>query len=316
MRSVALLDTSLDSNNAGDQIIVDSILREIPELRSAPRLPTHRPMSPEELEVATAAEILVFTGTNVLSSSIGRHRQWQLSEPEQRALEGKVVFLGVGWWQYEPEFSSDGADSVRRLAFAGLPVSVRDDHSAQMLQSQGIAAVNTNCPTMWSLGRDQPHPGAGKECVATVTDYRPSPVQDRLMMAALARHYSKVLVWPQGTRDRSYIEKLRLGRNFEVLEMGVQSFEDAVRGRDYVGTRLHAGMRAAQLSSPALIVAIDNRAAEIARDTGIAVVPRTFWHSALRRLLRGRGHSVLELRDDARTAWVREFKTLVDCPVP
>jgi polysaccharide pyruvyl transferase WcaK-like protein len=43
---------------------------------------------------------------------------------------------------------------------------------------------------------------------------------------------------------------------------------------DYVGTRLHAGIRALQKGRRALIISVDNRATEIGRDTHLPIVER------------------------------------------
>ena len=200
MSRIALLDTSLDSNNDGDAIIVQSIVNEFPALAGVPRVPTHRALTEEELDIARTAEILVFTGTNVLSSALGAYRQWQLTDDARSAFEGKVVFLGVGWWQYEDEFSAEGAEVLRGLMHPELPIAARDRYSVEMLASQGIDAVNTNCPTMWSLPPTLSTPKVHDECVVTITDYRPARVHDRMMLSVLHRRYSRIHIWPQGAR--------------------------------------------------------------------------------------------------------------------
>jgi hypothetical protein len=43
---------------------------------------------------------------------------------------------------------------------------------------------------------------------------------------------------------------------------------------DFIGTRLHGGIRAMQKGHRALIIGIDNRATEIGRDTNLPVVQR------------------------------------------
>ena len=48
---------------------------------------------------------------------------------------------------------------------------------------------------------------------------------------------------------------------------------------DYLGTRLHAGIRALQNKKRTLILAVDNRAIEISKDTNLPVVPRNDWES-------------------------------------
>ncbi len=43
---------------------------------------------------------------------------------------------------------------------------------------------------------------------------------------------------------------------------------------DYIGTRLHAGIRALQYKKRTLILAVDNRAAEISKDINLPVIDR------------------------------------------
>jgi len=44
---------------------------------------------------------------------------------------------------------------------------------------------------------------------------------------------------------------------------------------DYVGTRLHGGIRCLIAGKRSLILEVDNRAAEIAKETGLPSLPRT-----------------------------------------
>jgi len=44
---------------------------------------------------------------------------------------------------------------------------------------------------------------------------------------------------------------------------------------DYVGSRLHGGIRALQFKKRTLVIGIDHRSAEIANDTGLPVLRRT-----------------------------------------
>jgi hypothetical protein len=65
-----------------------------------------------------------------------------------------------------------------------------------------------------------------------------------------------------------------------LLSPGVQALDaELAEGADYIGTRLHAGIRALQVGARSTIVVIDNRAAEIGRETGIPTVSRSLLDS-------------------------------------
>ncbi|HJR34009.1 MAG TPA: hypothetical protein VJ817_03625, partial [Gemmatimonadales bacterium] len=49
----------------------------------------------------------------------------------------------------------------------------------------------------------------------------------------------------------------------------------SARPLDYVGNRLHAGIRSLQKGRRAIILEIDNRATEMGRDVGLPTVERT-----------------------------------------
>ena len=56
----------------------------------------------------------------------------------------------------------------------------------------------------------------------------------------------------------------------------MRSFDELLEKNeiDYIGTRLHAGIRAIQKKRRALILSIDNRATEMSNDICMNVVPR------------------------------------------
>jgi polysaccharide pyruvyl transferase WcaK-like protein len=92
----------------------------------------------------------------------------------------------------------------------------------------------------------------------------------------------------------------------DVLPPGIASFEDALDdGDDYVGTRLHAGIRALQRGNRATVVVIDNRAAELAADTGLPVIPRDPDEGSLELLTEPRQTRLHLPRQEIR-AWLEE----------
>ena len=273
MRTV-LLDPSIDSTNEGDSIISDSVLAEFPEWAGLPRVATHRLLRPAELRAVRAADTAIVLGTNILSARQVNIRQWRLGPRELVALRGKVVLLGVGWRRYEPMPDRLSRLLQRRLLHPGALHSARDAYTADRLGALGHRAVNTSCPTLWSL-TDVKTPGVATDrVVSTVTDYVPDVAADSAMLEILAGRYARVELWPQGEGDRRHLDRLALPSRVRVLPRGLRSLRTALDGAEYVGTRLHAGALALQLGRPALIVGTDNRALEIARDTGLPVLPR------------------------------------------
>jgi hypothetical protein len=75
---------------------------------------------------------------------------------------------------------------------------------------------------------------------------------------------------------------------------------------DVVGSRLHGGIRALQRGRRAQIMAIDNRAREIARDTGLSVLERDDL-AGLRRWIENPAPLRLELPRQAIAEWRESF---------
>src|SRR5699024_4573410 len=71
----------------------------------------------------------------------------------------------------------------------------------------------------------------------------------------------------------AYFRELAI-TDLEVGRTGTDALDAALPGSDFIGTRLHAGVRAIQKSRPALILAVDNRASEISNDTRLRVIAR------------------------------------------
>jgi hypothetical protein len=76
---------------------------------------------------------------------------------------------------------------------------------------------------------------------------------------------------------------------------------------DFVGTRLHGGIRALQKGRRALILAVDNRAAEISKDTGLPVLPRTDL-AGIEEWIEGGAETRLDLPQQAIEDWRAQFR--------
>lgn len=298
-QSVMLLDPSISdghgtpSRNLGDLIIHQAVSRELTAIfgeGAFARISSHRPFSAQQYEAANRCAFRFVGGTNLLSSKKTKFT-WYREEHRFNWLFPKlrpVSLLGVGWgvgypiWHdWHPKwFYRRNLDS-RHLH------SVRDSFSEGMLRDIGIRnVVNTSCPTLWTLAGFSSNPvTVPSDCVFTITDYRRVPERDNALLEALHRLFpGRLHFFPQGANDTEYLESLpafaRCRDRIQFLAREVTAlgqFFDA-RADDvlYVGTRLHGGVFAMQHGVKALILSVDHRATEIAKDTALPILDSDF----------------------------------------
>lgn len=283
MAKVLLYDPAVSSLNMGDHIISDSCRRELgPLLEHAfvVQISSHLPVS-KYLSYVGHVDHRFVCGSNLLRGRMNaRFRQWDVT-PLHAGRVGPAVLMGVGWWQYGDEPNTYTRWLYQRILSADVKHSVRDEFTARYLRSIGFDnVINTSCPTMWQLDDEHcasiPIDQAGT-AVTTVTDYSRDPERDRFMLFELARMYTTVRIWVQGTGDLDYLDTLDLPwERFDVLSPALANFDAALEDPDvdYVGTRLHAGIRALQHGRRALVIGVDNRAAEKQRDFNLTWLPR------------------------------------------
>ncbi|MEW1931899.1 polysaccharide pyruvyl transferase family protein [Rhodococcus sp. NPDC079359] len=313
-RTVGLLDPSLDSDNMGDSIIQDSVRAELNKMFPAVhivRLPTQRFMTRSERAVARSCDLFIVGGTNILNGNLPFYMQWKLDPELLSILAGKTIPMGVGWWKYQKNTNKLSA-RVWQTLFLNEFISVRDGYTERKLASIGISSINTACPTMWALPEVVNVSARVKSSVVvTLTDYKRHVEADLALFKSLRQVYDKIYVWPQGEKDQTYIEKLRL--DVTLGERDVRWFNQKLAHgeADYVGTRLHAGVRAHQLGAHSLIVAIDNRATEIASDTGLPVIPRDDWAN-LEEKISVRNPARLSLPHGEIKAWKTKLVGILD----
>jgi len=286
MRPLGLLDTSIASENVGDEIIMDAVVRELRSVARWPffvRVSTHEYVSRNGRRLLGRCAAVVVGGTNLLSSNMHSYNQWKVSWADLLRMP-RVTLMGVGWWQYQDDPNLYTAILLRGLLGKQGLHSVRDRYTAAKLHSIGIDnVVVTGCPALWSLTPERcaAIPTArGEACVCTVTDYKPDPERDRLLLQTVSQAYPKVYLWLQGAGDLDYV-RAHLGDALARVELVGPSLREfdallaAPIALDYVGTRLHGGMRALQHGRRTLIVGVDNRADEMAKDFRLPVMPRS-----------------------------------------
>ena len=279
---LAIFDTAKASANLGDSIIMEAVNNEVRMALGNPwpivRAATHRQMNIVERCLVNLANQKIVGGTNLLNGDLTEVRQWRFRDSQIDLLSGSIL-LGCGWRSYEGAIELTTAETWNKILSKNAIHSVRDEYTKNKLEEIGFENVlNTSCPTMWCLDDEhckQIPEEKSENVVFTLTDYNANVELDRDMITLLRRHYNSVFFWPQSLRDIPYFESLGVSGVVQ-LEPTVKALDTFLGSErvDYVGTRLHAAIRALQFKRRALVIAVDNRATEIGNDTNLQYVHR------------------------------------------
>jgi polysaccharide pyruvyl transferase WcaK-like protein len=282
--SIGLVNTSIGTTNLGDLIIYDSVYRHLRSIYPEAFMtnyPSHLQGNYATKLLMADEDVIFVGGTNLLSSYMDSYNQWKITPLDSLFLKKKYVLMGVGWWQYQEKPNLYTRKLLTSILSDKYVHSVRDEYTKNMLNSIGISnVVNTSCPTLWGVTdascREIPTIKA-KDVITTLTFYKMDSVADSKLLNILLANYSTVYLWIQGIDDLSYLRDLLPDYDRIVLIPPTMEAYDAVLNKgdvEYLGTRLHAGIRAIQMGLRSLIVAVDNRALEIGKDTGLNVISR------------------------------------------
>ncbi len=256
---IVLFDPACASQNIGDEIISSSAQKWLCPLfpdNFITRVSTHQKMSFRYRRFLRDSKVFFALGSNLLKSGmLFGFRQWDISLIDTLQVHD-VILVGCGWHAYEKRTDAYSRILYRRLLSNHHLHSVRDDYTKEFCAD---------------IPREKaPH------VIAAVTDYDQDPVRDEQMLATLLRRYETVSVWLQGSGDRRYASTLPSFSKCKVIPSTLSAFDEALSQNDvdYVGTRLHGGIRALQHGRRTLIVSIDNRAREKQRDFNIPAIER------------------------------------------
>ncbi|PEU60001.1 capsular biosynthesis protein [Priestia megaterium] len=284
MKKITILDTSVATKNVGDEIIVDSVEREIFNIFKDNTMffsvPTHEVISRHSRRILDSSNYSFVAGTNLLSSRhhILKANQWNINLYDAVKFN-RIVLMGVGWSNYQNNPGLLSKLLYKQALDSQLLHSVRDNYTKEKLNSIGIKnVINTGCATMWNLTPEHCSlipKKKGKNVVTTLTDYRRDIDKDKKLINILQRNYDKVYIWVQGSNDFEYISSL--SSEVTIVHPTLKAFDqllDNEENLDYVGTRLHAGIRAMQKKVRSIIIGVDNRALEKKQDFNVNVINR------------------------------------------
>ncbi len=325
MNSIVLFDPSYGTSNLGDHIINESIMQHMSYVFNSGyliRYGTHNPLLhvPQMLrknEVNTncsSSNLKFIGGTNIIKSNLLILTPgWNVNIVTVK-LYTQSVCIGAG-------LASEGDNkkpnaytrAIYRKAFSGQYIhSVRDDITKKYLDKLGIKAINTGCPTLWSLNKEFcksiPRTKADK-VIFTLTDYKKDPVNDQKFIDLLMKNYKQIYFWVQGSEDLNYLETLRNTKNIILVKPNLPAYKSLLEkgGIDYVGTRLHAGIYAMQHKVRSIILIVDNRARDMHDSYNINAIERGDIES-LRAKINSSFATEIKIDEEKIKSWKAQFK--------
>lgn len=289
MKKILLLDTSVATLNMGDEIIHSSIINnwsELMENNYVCTFPTHTPpfswwqniLCKKKVALYNNMDYKFLCGTNALYTNMLRpFPTWNINILNRNVLSGTIL-VGVGAGVNSKNVNYYTRHLYQSVLSKAYIHSVRDDFTKEMLEKMGFKAYNTGCPTLWGLTPEfcQKIPTTkSKEVVFTLTGYHPDEENDKRMVDVLANNYDKLLFWPQSISDLDYLKHFNFKYKIELIPPSLNAYDSALcKNVDYVGNRLHGGIRALQHGKRSVIVSIDYRALNMSKHFSLPIIQR------------------------------------------
>lgn len=289
MKKVLILDTSIATQNIGDEIINDSIRMNWAELYDKNyicRYPTHTPpyawwqqlIVSRKFNLLAKSDYKFLCGTNALYTNMMRPLpQWNIF-PWNASFFKDTILLGVGSGVNSKHVNMYTKHLYKKVLSKKFIHSTRDEYTKYMLENLGYRAINTGCPTLWGFTDDfcrKIPTTKSSKVLFTLTSYQPDIVNDKLMVDTLRNNYEELFFWPQTPTDLDYLCELG---NFDVMIVtpNLCAYDKILNNNDidYIGNRLHGGIRALQHGCRSLIVAIDYRAVNMSKHYGLPIIER------------------------------------------
>jgi polysaccharide pyruvyl transferase WcaK-like protein len=274
------MDTSISDYNLGNQIIMDAVYEQMNDIfpnRFLFKIP-YMEITKYTLNIINKSKICFFGGTNSLVAKMENYSQWGIDRYNYKKIDNLILF-GVGWWQYQEGISKFTKKVLRKLLMNQYIHAVRDSYTEMKLRSIGISnVINTGCPTIWNLSDYKINTcSQTKSVIFTITDYNQNPTRDRKLLSLLRKRYDNIYCWIQGAGDMRYLQNYDFIKNIKIIPPRLTNYGDILNNTnvDYVGTRLHAGLKALQMRKKTFIIGIDNRAIEMSNDFNIPVIPES-----------------------------------------
>ncbi|MCI8702231.1 MAG: polysaccharide pyruvyl transferase family protein [Turicibacter sp.] len=314
MERITVFDTSICSENVGDEIIMDCVykqLRDIFKNTGFLKVPTHERISKISFLRMKKSKIGIVGGTNLLSMSMRYPiNQWNIHLPQALKLKDTVL-MGVGANNYSVKTDFYSKLVYKHALSKNYIHSVRDELTLRRMKELGITnVINTGCPTLWSLTKEFCETIPKKKAenvVCTFTDYGIDKEKDLYLTKILLENYKNVYCWIQGSNDYEYVKSL--SDKFIFISPHLEDYDELLESNielDFIGTRLHAGIRALQKGRRSIIISIDNRAREMGKDYSLPVLEREDI-SQLEQLIYSDFKTNIQINEKNINIWKQQF---------
>ena len=300
MRKILLFDTAIDTGNLGDEIILESVIKELSTIldsASVYRMGTHiENYSPIQMiahkfikpdtkirDINETVDYKFIGGTNLFLDNLHGIRPQFMLNLFNMSLYKNAVFVGVGRGS---DFETV-KDAYTRYLYThslsrNITHSVRDEETKKALEDMGFKAINTGCPTLWRFTEEfcKSIPKVkAKNVVCSVSGHIPQRdiKKDKQMIECLKSNYDKIYVWIQTAIDEEYFKTLTNQDNYQYKSIySLNEFKRVLKNGDvdYIGTRLHGGIYALQNRVRSIIIAIDERANGFYESNNIPILQR------------------------------------------
>ena len=321
MNNILLLDTSVGSQNKGDDIIMECVRKELQFILKDNfeyTLPTH--VSPfhwyqvmrgsNRLRSYAECDLKFIGGSNILCKDLLTHYpQWNINWFNCKPLMGSVgVGVGAGAGEHTNWYTRK---MYQRVLSHDYYHSARDERTKQFIESLGLKAINTGCVTMWMLTPEFcstiPKVKSGR-VVFTLTADTKRDSKDQILIDTLVRNYDEVFFWPQGMSDFDYLHQFENISGVKILPASKQAYDDFLtyNDTDYVGTRLHGGVYAMRHGRRSIIIAIDERAREINKSNNLVCIEKGELN-LLPQLIQSQFETQIKMNTEAINAWKSQF---------
>ena len=263
-------------------------------------IPTHSKLTPESKKILSKSNIImkIIGGTNLFRFHylpVTKYNLWKVSMIDLKLFKDSTLLYGVGttidiWRNKLMKYICKCYSSImwKKILIKNNNVfhSVRDKETLEYLNNLGFEnVINTGCPTLWSLTYQHMKiipKDKGDNVIFTLTGHNSISVKKSPdVLKTLANNYKKIYFWPQSENDYIVFKnliapklQLYIIKKINILPPSITAYDEFLKLHpvDYVGFRLHAGIRALQFKKRTTIIAIDSRALSFKRDFNLPVV--------------------------------------------
>lgn len=323
MKKIMVFDTAVASLNMGDEIIKYSIQKNWPELYSNNyiiTMPTHTPtfhlwqhILARGIRKYNDVDYSFICGTNLLYTDMIRpYPLWNIYL-HNTMIQRNVICLGTGIGANSKKVNAYTRALYKKVLSKEFTHSVRDEKAKALLESIGLKAVNTGCPTLWGLTEDfckKIPKRKTQKAIFTLTEYHSDFESDKFMIDTILNNYQKVYFWPQSIKDLEYLQSIYPLERFTIINPNLISYENILLNEDidYIGNRLHGGIFSLQHKHRTIIIGIDYRAMEMHKTFSIPYILRENISELDNMINSEWGTHISGINYDAISAWKAQFK--------